>query len=110
MGVEQPQGVLFGGAVVAQHQVQLEVLPPPPAMGVMVLWGVSPVKARMSALSSEYPRQLVRILSARSTRASLSAARRRMTDMGHFTMLASTFSKPGKQTFSRTGALAMGNS
>ena len=28
MGVEQPQGVLRGGAVVAQHQIQLVVLPP----------------------------------------------------------------------------------
>ena len=33
VGVEQPQRVLLGGAVVAQHQVQLVVLPPPPGDG-----------------------------------------------------------------------------
>ncbi len=33
VGVEHPQGVLRGGAVVAQHQIQLVVLPPPPGDG-----------------------------------------------------------------------------
>ena len=33
MGMEQPQGVLLSGAVIAQHQVQLEVLPPAPCNG-----------------------------------------------------------------------------
>ncbi len=43
MGMEQPQRMLFGGTVVAQHQIQLIVLSPAAGKGAMVLWGVSPV-------------------------------------------------------------------
>ncbi len=80
------------------------------AMGVMVLWGSPSVSANTKAASSVYPRHAFRILSARSTIRPLSVPFKRITDIGHLTMPASTSSKPLNSSSFSTGALAMANS
>lgn len=77
------------------------------AIGVMVLWDSPSVSAKMNADSSVYPRHAIKILSTRSMSCSGVWDVMRTTDMGHFTMPASTSSKPGKVKGVSTGAFSM---